>query len=74
MSLPARRLIPLAVAASALIAPCSAYATATANEIEAAKQGGVGYLKSVQQVNGEFPGDEYVATFTVNTTVPGWSP
>jgi hypothetical protein len=56
MSLSTRRLIPLAVLAGALIAPSGAHATATAPEIQTAKQAGVAYLKSVQQINGEFPG------------------
>jgi hypothetical protein len=56
MSLATRRSSPLALAVCALLAPCSAHATATTNEIEAAKQAGVAYLKSLQQPNGEFPG------------------
>jgi hypothetical protein len=55
MSLATRRLIPLAVVAGALIAPHGAHA-ATPEEINASKEAGVGYLKSVQQVNGEFSG------------------
>jgi hypothetical protein len=56
MPLDTRRLVPLAVAAFALLAPSSAGATATATEIETAKQAGVAYLKSLQQTNGEFSG------------------
>jgi hypothetical protein len=56
MSSAIRRRTALAVAATALIAPYTAHATATPQEIQAAKQAGVGYLKSVQLVNGEFPG------------------
>jgi hypothetical protein len=56
MSLATRRLVALAVVACALLAPGIANATATTTEIEAAKQAGVAYLKSLQQTNGEFPG------------------
>jgi hypothetical protein len=56
MSFTARRLVPTVAAACALFAPCSAQATATANEIETSQQDGVAYLKSLQTHNGEFPG------------------
>ena len=56
MSLSTRRLLPLAAVAGALIAPYNAHATATPQEIQAAQQGGVAYLKSVQLVDGEFSG------------------
>jgi hypothetical protein len=56
MPLAARRLMPLAVTAVALLTTSTAHATATPQEVEAAKHAGVGYLKSVQQANGEFHG------------------
>jgi hypothetical protein len=56
MSPAPRRLVPLVVATCALIVPCGAHATATTPEIEAAKQRGVAYLKSLQKPSGEFPG------------------
>jgi len=56
MPLAIRRLVPLALVLSALLVPSAAHATAGAKEIKTAKQGGVTYLKSLQQANGEFPG------------------
>lgn len=51
------RLIPLAVAACALLSAPAASATSTPAEIEASLSKGVTYLKSVQQTSGGFASD-----------------